>query len=179
MFCYSGLLLAFIVAHPLPATSPKQVAVPDVPKDIAVPPGYRCFLKLNARGVQIYQAVARSGKLEWALEAPLAELVDAMGAKAGCHYEGPSWEAADGSKVVRDKAAEVKSAPAPNPKDIPWLLLKVKAEDGPNGAFSPAVYIQRLETVGGKAPAELPRRVGTKVGVPYKAVYYFYAAAKP
>jgi len=31
---------------------------------------------------------------------------------------------------------------------------------------------------GGKAPAEAPKRVGTKVGVAYKAVYVLYGEAK-
>jgi hypothetical protein len=171
---------AVAVALLSPAASQAEPAVPDAPKEIAVPPGFQLLFKVEARGVQIYQAVEdKSGKLGWVLEAPLADLVDDKGGKAGWHYQGPAWEAADGSKVVRDKAEEVKSAPAPNPKeDIPWLLVKVKAEEGKDGAFSPAAYIQRLQTAGGKAPAELPKRAGTKVGVAYKAVYYFYGKAK-
>jgi hypothetical protein len=153
---------------------------PDIPKDIAVPPGHELLFKLDARGVQIYKAVeGKSGKLEWALEAPLADLFDAKGKKAGCHYEGPAWEAADGTKVVRDKAEDVKSAPASNAKDdIPWLLIKVKPEAASDGTFSSTAYIQRLQTAGGKAPAEAPKRPGTKVGAPYKAVYYFHGKAK-
>jgi hypothetical protein len=164
----------------LPTGSVAQPALPEVPKAIAIPPGYKLLFKVEARGMQIYKAVeAKPGKVEWVLEAPLADLLDEKGAKAGWHYDGPSWEATDGSKVVRDKAEEVKSAPAPKPQeDIPWLLLKVKAEEGKDGAFSPALYIQRLQTSGGKAPADAPRRAGTKVGVPYKAVYYFYGKAK-
>jgi hypothetical protein len=157
-----------------------QQAAPDVPKEIAVPAGFKLLFQVEAKGVQIYKAVkGSSGALEWVLEAPLADLLDAKGAKAGLHYDGPSWEAADGSKVVRDKAEDVKSAPAPKPKeDVPWLLLKVKAAEGNEGRFTPTVYIQRLQTQGGKAPAELPKRVDTKVGVPYKAVYYFYGKGK-
>jgi hypothetical protein len=153
---------------------------PDTPKDIAVPTGHMLLFKLEAKGVQIYKATEnKDGKLEWVLEAPLADLFDDKGQKAGWHYEGPSWEAADGSKVVRDKAEDVKSAPAPNPKEsVPWLLLKVKAAEGKEGKLSPIVYIQRLQTEGGKAPADPPVRAGTKVGVAYKAVYYFYGQAK-
>jgi hypothetical protein len=163
----------------LSSASLAQPAVPDVPNQIAVPKGHQLLFKLEAKGVQMYKAVEKSGKLEWEFEAPLADLLDAKGGKAGYHYEGPSWEAADGSKAVRDKAEDVKSAPAPNAKeDIPWLLLKVKAEADKDGAFSPTVYIQRLQTAGGKAPTELPKRVGTRVGVAYKAVYYFYGQAK-
>jgi hypothetical protein len=175
-----GVFLTSIFAILSPVASPAQPAVPGVPKEIAVPPGHKLLFKAEARGVQIYKAVeGKGGALEWALEAPLADLFGEKGGKAGWHYEGPSWEAVDGSKVVRDKTEDVRSTPAPKPKqDIPWLLLKVKAAEGKEGKLSPAVYIQRLQTEGGKAPAELPKRVGTKVGVEYKAVYYFYGQAK-
>ena len=168
-----------IVVMLLPAVSLAEPTAPDVPNEIAVPAGHQLLFKVQAKGVQIYKAVeGKSGKPEWVLEAPLADLFDEKGGKAGRHYDNPpSWEAADGSKVV--KSGDPKSAPAPNPKeDIPWLLVKVKAEEGNNGTFSHAVYIQRLQTGGGKAPTELPKRVGTKVGVAYKAVYYFYGKAE-
>jgi hypothetical protein len=163
-----------------PPWSLAQPAALSIPKEIAVPAGYELLFKIEARGVQIYKAVeTRPGTLGWVLEAPLATLFDEKGGKAGWHYEGPSWECADGSKVIRDKAEEVKSAPAPKPQDdIPWLLVKVRADQGNDGKFSPAVYIQRLQTEGGKAPVELPKRVGTKVGVAYKAVYHFYGKMK-
>jgi hypothetical protein len=162
-----GLLLGVVLAGPASA---------QVPREVTVPPGHKLLLKMRAKGVQIYKAVkGKSGGLEWELEAPLADLLDAKGERAGWHYEGPSWEAADGSKVARDKKEEVKSAPAPNPKeDIPWLLIRVKAEDGKAGTLTSVVYVQRVQTAGGKAPAQPPRRIGTKVGVPYTAAYVFY-----
>ena len=178
MFWRSGVLSAAVVVILLPAASRAQPVAPDVPKEIAVPPGHKLLFKLDARGVQIYKAVAdRSGKPEWVLEAPLANLFDGK-AKAGCHYDNPpAWEATDGSKVV--KTGDAVSARAPNDKaDIPWLLVKVKAAEGKPGTFSPVVFIQRLQTEGGKAPADLPKRIGTKVGVAYRAVYYFYAKAE-
>ena len=175
--CRRNNVLAAVFTILVPVASSAQ---PAVPKEIAVPPGHKLLFKVEAKGVQIYKAVeGKGGALEWVLEAPLADLFGDKGVKAGWHYDGPSWEAVDGSKVVRDKAEDVKSAPAPKPKqNIPWLLLKVKAAEGKEGMLSPAVYIQRLETEGGKSPAELPKRVGTKLGVEYKAVYYFYGQAK-
>jgi hypothetical protein len=175
-----GVLLAAVSPTLVAAAPPAAPAAQDVPKEIAVPPGHKLLFKLEARGVQIYKAVeGKAGKPEWALEAPLADLFEGAGGKAGWHYDGPSWEATDGSKAVRDKTAEVKSAPAPNPKDdVPWLLVKVKAAEGTAGRLSPAVYVQRLQTAGGKAPVRGPKRVGTKVGMTYKAVYYFYGKAE-
>jgi hypothetical protein len=149
---------------------------PAIPEAVKVPPGHRLLLRAEAKGVQIYRAVAgKGGKLEWALEAPLADLFDAGGKKIGYHYVGPAWEAADGSKVVRDAGTAVRSAPAPvAAKDIPWLLIKVKPEDDRKGAFTAAVYVQRIETRGGKPPAAPPVRAGTKLGVSYRAVYLFH-----
>lgn len=175
-----NVFFAAIIAMLLPEASLAQIVVPDVPTEVAVPSGLKLLLKVEAKGVQIYKAVeGKSGTLEWALEAPLADLFDDKGKTVGCHYDGPSWEMTDGSKVVRDRAFEVKSAPAPNQKeDIAWLLVKVKGEEGKDGMCSSAVYIQRLQTGGGKAPANLPKNLGTKVGVAYKAVYYFYGPIK-
>jgi hypothetical protein len=172
-----GIALLFVaVLFPLP--SPGQPAPPEVPKEIAVPPGYKLLARLEARGVQIYKAVeAKPGRFEWAFEAPLADLWDDKGGKAGYHYEGPSWEVTDGSRIVWDKAEKVKSAPAPDAKaDIPWLLIKVRAE-ARAGAFSRVVFVQRVRTAGGQAPETAPKRAGTKIGIAYRAVYYFYAKA--
>ena len=116
-----GVLLAAIGTILFPVASVAQPTVPDVPKEIAVPPGHKLLFKVEGKGVQIYKAVeGKSGTPEWVLEAPLADLFECKGGKAGCHYDNPpSWEAADGSKVV--KSGDAKSAPAPNPKeDIPW-----------------------------------------------------------
>jgi hypothetical protein len=170
-----GRLLPSALVAPLlfsPVACATGSAKPAVPQTIAVPAGHELLFKIEARGVQIYAAAAKSGELQWTHEAPLADLLDGAGDRAGFHYDGPSWEAMDGSKVVRDGAPM--SVDAPSPKDIPWLLVKVKAEEGKTGAFSPVVYIQRLETKGGVKPAERPGRTGTKVGVPYTAVYYLY-----
>lgn len=166
-----------VVAVLFPSASPGQFAHPDVPKDVAVPPGHKLVAKLGAKGVQIYKAVeAKPGQLEWALEAPLADLWDGKGGRAGYHYEGPAWEATDGSKVVWDKAQKVKAVPAPGAKeDIPWLLIKVKVEGDKAGAFGPVVFVQRLQTAGGKPPGDAPKRAGTKIGVAYRAVYCFYS----
>ena len=133
-----GVLLAAIGTILFPVTSLAQPTVPDAPKEITVPPGHKLLIKVEGKGVQIYKAVeGKSGTPEWVLEAPLADLFECKGGKAGCHYDNPpSWEAADGSKVV--KSGDAKSAPAPNPKeDIPWLLVKVKAEEGKAGDFQP------------------------------------------
>jgi hypothetical protein len=157
---------------------------PAFPKEIVVPAGYAPVLTARAKGVQIYRSVAgKDGKLEWVLEAPLAELNNAKGESIGHHFGGPpfggpAWEAVDGSRLVRDKAQDVKSAPAPKAEtDLPWLLVRVKADSDDPGVFARVNYVQRVLTEGGLAPAP-PKRADTRLGVPYKATYVFYAPAK-
>jgi hypothetical protein len=173
-------LAVLVVAMHWCSVFPGEPVRPDVSREIAVPSGHKLLAKLEAKGVQIYKAVeAKPGQLEWVFEAPLADLADDKGGIAGYHYEGPSWEATDGSKVIWDKAEKVKTVPASHlNKDIPWLLVKVKAARGKAGAFSPVVFVQRLQTAGGKPPGIAPQRAGTKIGVAYRAVYYFYSKAE-
>jgi Protein of unknown function (DUF3455) len=165
-FLIAGLTLAAFAA-----------TEPNVPKDVAVPDRLTLVASVTAKGVQVYKAVeGKSGALEWTLEGPLADLSDEKGDRVGWHYDGPAWEATDGSKVVRDEAEAVKQAPATDPKAaIPWLLVKVKVADDKPGEFAGVVYIQRLNTAGGSAPADPPKRIGTRVGVPYTAVYQLWA----
>ncbi len=65
----------------------------------------------------------------------------------------------------------------PDPDAIPWLLLGAKSNSG-TGAFGQVRSIQRLQTVGGKAPSTPCSQDNAHqvARVTYKAVYYFYAA---
>ena len=170
----TGFLLLLVAVHP--AGAEEQSSEPAVPSALRVPPGHKLLIRAEAKGVQIYKSVAGTDQtLGWVLEAPLADLFSREGQKVGYHYAGPSWEAADGSTVARDQAQAVQIAAAPNTQDdIPWLLIKVQAVGDTEGTFTKVVYIQRVDTQGGKAPAEAPRRAGTQVGVAYRATYYFY-----
>ena len=96
---------------------------------------------------------------------------------SGFRREKERFSRATGNFVRKSSNLATQVAGARPKKDIPWLLVKVKPEQGDAGTFSSVVYIQRLQTEGGIAPAEHPRRLGTKVGVSYKAVYYFYGKA--
>ena len=63
----------------------------------------------------------------------------------------------------------------PDPDAIPWLKLETVSSEGP-GIFDGVTFIQRLYTVGGKAPAAPGDFPGEVVRVPYTAEYYFYRA---
>ena len=130
-----------------------------------------------AKGVQIYECQAKKddpAKFEWAFKGPEADLFDRNGKKVGKHYAGPTWEANDGSKVVGEFKAR---ADAKDASVIPWLLLEAKKCDG-KGIFEKVRSIQRVDTVGGKAPAGGcdQTNAGKQLRVPYTATYYFYVA---
>jgi hypothetical protein len=153
------------------SASAQTVPLPDVPA--ALKPGdLKAYLKVPATGVQIYQCTKPEGAAwTWAFRAPEAGLFDAGGARLGKHYGGPTWEGADGGKVV---GAVKASADAPDANAIPWLLLDIKSRDG-SGAFTQAAGILRVNTVGGRAPAAGcdEARAGSELRVPYTANYYF------
>jgi hypothetical protein len=152
------------------------VAVPD---NLKAPAGETLSLETRATGMQIYECNASKAdpaRFEWVFKAPEAELFDTSGNRVGKHYAGPSWEANDGSKVVGDLKAR---DDGPDASAIPWLLLTAKSNSG-TGLFGQTRTIQRVSTVGGKAPASGCDRsqAGKEARVPYKAVYYFYGPAR-
>jgi hypothetical protein len=61
----------------------------------------------------------------------------------------------------------------PNPAAIPWLLLDAVSTEGP-GIFHRVTHIQRVNTVGGNAPANPGSVTGEEARVPYTAEYFFY-----
>ncbi|MEH2408993.1 DUF3455 domain-containing protein [Nostoc sp.] len=155
----------------------KLISQLNVPENLKVPTGQTLVLKVSAKGTQIYQCQAKVDNLyefEWIFKAPQAYLFDNKGQKIGKHYAGPTWEANDGSKVI----GQVKSrANSPNQSAIPWLLLEAKSNEG-NGIFSKVKYIQRVNTVGGKAPTrgcDITHR-NSQLSVSYSSNYYFYKA---
>ena len=158
------------------ATS-NAATIADVPEALKVQANEKLSLEAHATGVQIYECKASKDdplKFEWAFKAPEAELFDSAGKRIGKHYAGPTWESNDGSKVV----GEVKAKDAgPDANAIPWLLLSAKSTTG-EGVFAHTQSIQRLHTVGGKAPADGCNQalMGKEARVPYKATYFFYVA---
>jgi len=136
---------------------------------LRVPEQNQLALHAFASGVQIYKWSGAS----WIFVAPQATLfADAENHGAiGTHYAGPTWESTGGSKVV---AAVMKRCPA-DASSIPWLLLQAVSTNGP-GIFGPVTFVQRLNTVGGNAPASPGTTVGEIASVPYTAEYYFYRA---
>jgi hypothetical protein len=167
--------LAFAVSVCANAQSAAPLA--SVPDSLKPDTKESVTMVLAARGVQIYECVIAKDKAdayEWSFVAPEAELFDATGKKVGKHGAGPTWEAADGSKIV---GTVKERADASQADAIAWLLLTAKSV-GAQGVFSTITSVQRVNTVGGAAPHEGCSRVeaGTVARVPYSADYYFLAS---
>ena len=83
--------------------------------------------KLHAVGAQIYECEADAqGQLAWTFREPIASLMNGR-QTVGRHFAGPSWEMADGSRIMGKVVAQ---AAAPSTSDIPWLKLEVSARTG-------------------------------------------------
>ncbi|CAA9521006.1 MAG: hypothetical protein AVDCRST_MAG73-173 [uncultured Thermomicrobiales bacterium] len=162
------------------ATTQGTPAAEELPANLSPPPGSVLLFELGARGVQIYACEAKpddASVFAWTFKAPEADLLNARGEGVGQHFAGPTWQGNDGSAVV---GAVLERANAPDPGAIPWLLLAAKEHAG-GGVFATVTHVQRLDTVGGAAPAEGcdQGRAGEEVRVPYEATYAFFYPAAP
>ena len=157
-----------------------------VPAALDPPAGTTLAAGMAASGVQVYVCTAprdRGRAPAWVLKAPHAVLSEgkettathfsgpapvaagrrqgaerridgAVASPASAPATAPTWEALDGSRLT---GARVASAAAPDGKSIPWLLLRSTSSVGP-GLFGDVTWVQRLDTVGGAAPAARLRR---------------------
>ena len=169
-------LCSVLLFAAFPALSQQAPAIPD---SLKVPPGHTLKFSARAQGYQIYQCgqdKADPKLYSWNFTGPQADLFDTKGDKVLSHYAGPTWEARDGSKIVGTVKANEKS---PDPDAISWLLLEAKPT-GTAGTMNDVKYVQRLQTSGGKAPADgcKAETVGALKNVAYMAQYYFYEPAK-
>ena len=145
---------------------------PPIPPALAVPEGNRFQFAFGARGTQLYPCLQTfTGAYEFGAAVPRASLFNSIDQEQAIHYTGPTWQMPDGSAVVGSKIAAV----TPDPKSIPWLLLKAVSHTGA-GLWGSVSYIQRVATVGGNPPAGGCNEMteGSFVEVPYTATYEFY-----
>ncbi len=148
---------------------------PDLPSPLCdsvnVPDGHRVSSHVYALGVQIY----RWNGSNWAFIGPEAALFEdqCYSTQVGIHYGGPTWEANDGSTVKGIRVADC----APFRGAIPWLRLGATSTSG-DGRFARLTFIQRVNTIGGTAPAEGGAFVGDEARVPYTTEYYFYRSTR-
>ncbi len=163
------MIATVVVASACAARAPQpDRTVPGAPEITVPDDGSRLIFAGRANGAQIYGCASRAdGGYEWKLKAPDAVVTNASGEKLR-HYGGPTWEASDGSKVV----GEIKAHVQVDASAIPWLLLAAKSTSGA-GVLAKARWIQRLDTVGGKAPADGcdEAHSGAEARIAYSATY--------
>jgi hypothetical protein len=165
---------------------------PTVPMAIMVPDGGTLLLHAAATGTQNYRctgAAADAGTGDagdaggdagttytWTLTGPMANLADCNAAMIGTHFYNsmmqPTWQTTDGTSVSATRAG---TSPAPAPMSVAWLLLHAVGHTG-TGTLSNVQYVQRVNTMGGAAPATGcdGTTVGTMQSINYTADYYFY-----
>jgi len=195
--CATALAVACTVALPQPARA-DHVTPPPVPANIQVQAGNKAFLVGHAVGTQNYVCLPSGTGVKFVLFTPEATLFKSEDntKQLITHYFSPNLNPADQDEIIdtirvtwqhsRDtstvwgKVKDDNSSSDPAfvaPGAIAWLLVTVVgAQDGPTGGdtLSKTTFIQRLNTVGGKAPAAPGAFPGQVVRVPYTADYFFY-----
>jgi hypothetical protein len=177
-------LVACMSSAPAPTAAADQTIVRDacpdgVPATLAPAADQDLSFVLNASGVQEYTCQANATGFAWVFVAPDADLYLPNNDNniIGHHFAGPTWEYEDGSTVVGRKVA----AATVDKTAIPWLLLVAASHGGADGRMTDITSIQRLETVGGTAPASGcdADHAGASANVPYTASYFFYVTRDP
>jgi hypothetical protein len=169
----AAALLAACASSPM---KPMSMTVDNaaLPEAVRVPAGEMQKMSTTGIGEITYECREKkdmAGQFEWAFVAPFATLNDAGGKSVGRYYAGPTWEAADGSRLT---GKQVAVAPA-QPGSIPLQLVKAEPATGA-GAMQGINYVQRLKTQGGVAPSA-PCGAANKMErrqVAYQADYVFY-----
>lgn len=173
----AGMAAATLAACSTPGMMGAMKA-PDAPAAVTVPAGHMVAMMTTGMGDLTYECRVKAGATdayEWVFTGPDAMLYDMNKKMVGKYYGGPTWEAADGSKVGGKQLAV---APSPNAGAIPLQLVQAGPAMG-SGAMSGVSYIQRLNTMGGVAPMDAcgAGMAGTKKTVKYQADYVFYKPA--
>jgi uncharacterized protein DUF3455 len=184
---------AFVAAGAVAFQQPARAhhdGPPRVPANIQVPAGNKLFLIGHALGTQNYICLPSATSVAWTLFGPQATLFDDGNRQLITHFasinpaEGlprPTWQhSRDTSSVWAQAIANSTDTAYVAQGAIPWLLLQwVGRQDGPRGGdtMSATTFIQRLNTVGGVAPATgcaSAADVGKRALVSYEADYFFY-----
>jgi hypothetical protein len=182
--------VVFTIALCGPAQAAERIARPSVPSTIEVDPGFDPFLVGHAIGTQNYICVARAaGGIDWLPIGPQATVFDTALNQIMTHFQSKNPlqdDAIQATWLSKDTSAawavRFQGSTDPNyvaPDAIEWLLLHVTGTQvGPTGGtkLTPAVFIQRVNTVGGLKPSAADCTIVnvTRKLVSYEADYYFY-----
>jgi Protein of unknown function (DUF3455) len=148
-----------------------------LPGAVQVPAGHRMVLETVAKGEIAYTCSAKAGmagQFEWVFTGPKAAMSLRNKQSIGTYFGPPAtWLHSDGSVVT---GTQVAVAPN-NATSIPLQLVKANPK-AQAGAYAETSYIQRVNTVGGIAPANpcTASIFGVKQTVEYSADYIFWKA---
>lgn len=162
-------LLAAAALLPAQVPNPSGPTLPPGAETLAVPAGHVASMHAFAAGFQVYRWNATTNT--WTFVEPIALLLPLHGGfPVGVHNVGPTWTVPGAGSVV---GAAIANVPV-SPTAIPWLKLAAVSTSG-SGVLTATTFIQRVNTVGGRAPARAGI-AGETVYVPYTAHYWFYRA---
>lgn len=192
---FAALILLALRGDIVAAQSADRTGPTEVPAGIEAPLGYRPYLAGHAVGTQNYICVSTTTAPAWLFIGPQATVFDASGQQILTHFQSgnpfalgaiqATWQHSRDSSVVWAK--KLNGSTDPNyvaPDAVEWLLLEVTgATEGPTEGerLVAADFIQRLNTVGGKAPTTACNAalLNQRQLVPYEADYVFYRQIRP
>ena len=173
-----------------------HAAVPAVPAELEVPAGHTLFLRGRAIGTQNYICLPTDPGFGWVLFGPQATLFK-FRRQIITHFLSPNPDEADLPRATWQHSRDtsriwgncgrifLRSRFRQARCDSRLLLEVVGADPGPAGGtrLTETVFIQRIRTSGGLAPAtgcdDQASNVGARAFVPYRAVYLFYKPTPP
>jgi Protein of unknown function (DUF3455) len=160
-----------------PAFAIQQSESITVPDEVKVPESAVRVATYYAKGYQIYRAQQVAGsnpaQYEWFFVAPSADLYDNNNHLIGGHFTGPTWSLPESNSTINAQAFTPAKAKNMDAASIDWLLLMPKSGSTASGIFSDVDFIQRIVTVGGRAPSTPPTGLTGEIGVYYTAIYRF------
>ena len=195
----SALGTALTIAVPQVAHA-QNLTPPPVPDRIQVLEPNEVFLIGHAFGTQDYVCAASGAGVAFVLTTPEAVLFDNPARRVVNHYFSPNpvergtiratWQSTRNSSVFWGQATGVATfITEPDfvaPDAIAWVSFSracVLEGSGTGDNLAAATFVQRVNTVGGLAPAtgcSSPDDVGKKTAfVPYEADYVFYRSTTP
>jgi hypothetical protein len=173
------------------AADDNTIVLPTMPGNIVVDAPNVPYLLGHGVGTQNYVCLPTAdGAVAWSLFTPEATLFSDEAGQLTTHFFSISpksnviratWESSKDSSMVWAKAIEQSlDENFVKPGAVAWVKLQedgTKAGPTGGGKLTVTTFIQRVNTVGGAAPAtgcDQPPQIGSKAFVPYTADYIFY-----